>query len=138
METTRFVLDTYALLALLEDEPGAQVVADIISNDNNMSFLSYINLGEAYYIIRRKKGDREAEEFANTVFAEASITLIDCPWKRIQEAARVKTGGGLSYADSFVVSLAQELEAPIVTGDPEIQRSATKLGLKIIWIGDEL
>ncbi|MBE3571539.1 MAG: type II toxin-antitoxin system VapC family toxin [Moorella humiferrea] len=136
MEITKFVLDTYAILALLEDEPGAQVVADIISDDTKMGFLSLINLGEAYYIVLRKKGEKAASELIETICADESITLIDCSWTRIKEAARVKALGGLSYADSFAVSLAQELQAPIITGDPEIRKLAPKLAFEIIWIGN--
>ncbi|AKX93023.1 PIN domain protein [Moorella thermoacetica] len=136
MEAGKFVLDTYALLALLEEEPGAQIIADIISDDNNMSFLSLINLGEAYYMLLRKKGEKAAAELVETIFADEGITLIECPWTRIKEAARIKAGGGLSYADSFVVSLAQELQAPIITGDPEIRKLAPKLGFEVIWIGN--
>jgi PIN domain nuclease of toxin-antitoxin system len=44
--TRRYVLDSYALLALLQDEVGAQEVEDlIVSNDTEVA-VSVINLGE--------------------------------------------------------------------------------------------
>ena len=35
-------------------------------------------------------------------------------------AARIKAGGGISYADCFAVATAQRYGEPLLTGDPEI------------------
>jgi len=35
-------------------------------------------------------------------------------------AARIKAGGGISYADCFAVATAQRHGAPLLTGAPEI------------------
>lgn len=43
----------------------------------------------------------------------------DATWPRILAAAHVKARHPISYADAFAVALAQELEAVVVTGDPE-------------------
>jgi len=42
-------------------------------------------------------------------------------------AARIKAGGGISYADCFVIATAQRREAPLLTGDPEIIRHAANV-----------
>jgi predicted nucleic acid-binding protein len=42
------------------------------------------------------------------------------------DAARLKAGGGISYADCFAIATAQRYQAPLFTGDPEI----------IDWAGD--
>ncbi len=130
----RYVLDTYALLAVLEDEPGAETVTKMFTVPNSKLFLSLINLGEAYYVITRRKGKEAADELVNSVFAEEALTLVDVSWPKIKNAAQIKSRGGLSYADSFVVALAKEIEAPIVTGDPEIKKVADQLGIELIWI----
>jgi predicted nucleic acid-binding protein len=39
-------------------------------------------------------------------------------------AARIKAGGGISYADCFAIATARRFEAPLLTGDPEIVRHA--------------
>ena len=41
---------------------------------------------------------------------------------RVLAAAQIKTQYPISYADAFAVALAQELNATIVTGDPEFKQ----------------
>jgi predicted nucleic acid-binding protein len=128
------VLDTYAIMAIVEDEPGAQTVADIISDEQSEIYMSAINLGEAYYILLREKGKQTAEEVAGSILLDDSFKVQEASWQRIKSAAAIKSKGGLSYADAFVMGLAQEMQAAIVTGDPEI-RTAAQPNLQIIWIG---
>ncbi len=45
----------------------------------------------------------------------------DATWPRVLAAAHVKAHHPISYADAFAVALAQELEAAVVTGDPEFK-----------------
>ncbi|SMB93200.1 PIN domain nuclease, a component of toxin-antitoxin system (PIN domain) [Thermanaeromonas toyohensis ToBE] len=135
MRHKKFVLDSYAILALVEDEPGAQVVADILSDEDTELYLSVVNLGEVYYIISRKQGERAAEEVVRAIMEEETVAIVEVSWPRAREAARIKAKGGLSYADAFVLGLAVELKAPVVTGDPEIKAIAESLGAKIVWVG---
>ncbi|AEG15785.1 type II toxin-antitoxin system VapC family toxin [Desulfofundulus sp. TPOSR] len=132
------VLDTYAILALIEDEEGADTVAAAISDEQTTVYFSVINLGELYYILLRKKGERVAEEVLRNILLEESINIVEVPWPRVKEAARIKARGGLSYADSFVLELARELKAPVLTGDPEIQTVAKELDVPVIWVGSNL
>lgn len=135
MRPQRFVFDSYAVLALVEDEPGAQVVAEIIAGEAADLYLSAVSLGEVYYIVFRRQGEPVAEEVVRGVMQEESLTTAEASWPRVKDAARIKAGGGLSYADAFVLGLSLELEAPVVTGDPEIQAAAGRLGLEVVWIG---
>ncbi|BAF58941.1 predicted nucleic acid-binding protein [Pelotomaculum thermopropionicum SI] len=135
MSQKRYVFDAYAILALIEDEPGAQTIAEIITDQEPELFMSIISLGEIYYILLRKKSEQAAEEVVKNIFAEESLILVEATWKKVKDAARIKAKGGLSYADSFVLALGKELNAPVVTGDPEILASAREIGVEIIWIG---
>ena len=51
---------------------------------------------------------------------------------RVYAAARLKANYAISYADTFVAALAQELDAVVLTGDPEFR----KLGdtVRIQWL----
>jgi len=131
----RYVLDTYAILTVIEDEPGAQTVAEIITTQGAMLYLSIISLGEIYYILLRRRGEQAAEEVVQNTLAEQSLALVEVTWPKVKDAARIKAIGGLSYADSFVLALGKELNAPVVTGDPEIKAIAREIGVEIIWIG---
>jgi predicted nucleic acid-binding protein len=135
LKTNKFVLDSYAVLALMEDEPGAQVVADILLNETAERYLSVISLGEVYYIVFRKHGEAAAEEVGRGVRQEEGVQISEVNWSRVKDAARIKAGGGLAYADAFVLGLAQELGARLVTGDPELRLTAGRLGVELVWLG---
>ncbi|NPV73895.1 MAG: type II toxin-antitoxin system VapC family toxin [Pelotomaculum sp.] len=135
MSQKRYVFDAYAILALIEDEPGAQTIAEIITDQEPELFMSIISLGEIYYILLRKKSEQAAEEVVKNIFAEESLILVEATWKKVKDAARIKAKGGLSYAASFVLALGKELNTPVVTGDPEILASAREIGVEIFWIG---
>jgi predicted nucleic acid-binding protein len=121
--TDPLVLDAWAILAYLEDRPSAVGRLDDYleeaSSGQRPLFMSWINLGEVEYIIRRRQGEAEAQDVLD-LLQFLPIRYEDVTPERIHEAAKVKAEGGLSYADAFVVALAEEKEARIVTGDPEI------------------
>ena len=132
----KVVFDSYALLELFEDGPGAQVVADLLTKggDEVDIYLSEINLGEIYYILFRRKNKEAAEEVIEYIQLDQSLNLVSAEWQRIKQAAQYKTKGGLSYADCFVLALAFDEKASIVTGDPEIIKAAEEKELTVIEI----
>jgi predicted nucleic acid-binding protein len=129
----KIIFDSYAVLALIENEDGAQTVADILADKETAIYLSVINFGEIYYIVHRN-GEQAAEEVIQSILLEESLTIVEMPWERVKEAARIKSRGGVSYADAFALSLAKEFQAPLVTGDPEIRSAAQQMGAEIIWL----
>jgi predicted nucleic acid-binding protein len=135
LRTKKFVFDSYALLALMEDEPAAQTVADIILDATAETYVSVINLGEVYYIVWRRHGEEAAEEVVHGVKQEERLVIAEATWLRVKGAARLKAAGGLAYADAFVLGLAQELSAALVTGDPELRSAGARLGVELVWIG---
>lgn len=136
MNRKKYVLDSFAILAVVEDEPGAETVAGLVTGDESDLYLSTISLGEIYYIVYRKKGEQAAEEVVNNTISEDSLNLLDVPWPRVKDAAVIKARGGLSYADAFILALGRELKAPVVTGDPEIRLAAAGLNIDIVWVGN--
>ncbi len=127
-----YVFDSYALLALLEDEPGADLVAGVINKQGANIYLSAINLGEIYYLLLRRSGLEQAENVLDSIALEDTITVAEASWDRVKSAASVKATGGLSYADAFAVALAKELVAPLLTGDPEIIAKAEEIGIQVL------
>ena len=47
-------------------------------------------------------------------------------------AEQVKAHHAVSYADAFAIALAQEKEAPVITGDPEFEK--VEYLVKVIWL----
>jgi predicted nucleic acid-binding protein len=135
LRTKKFVFDSYALLALVEDEPGAQTVNDIILDETFEPYLSVFNLGEVYYLVWRRHGEAAAEDVVRSVKQEEKLVIAEATWLRVKDAARLKAAGGLASADAFVLGLAQEMSAALVTGDPELRTAAARLGVDLVWIG---
>lgn len=134
--TGRYVLDSYALLALLQDEPGAQEVEDLIVSDDTEVTVSVINLGEVFYILARKIGKEAASTFERKVMETPKIVVADASWQRVKAAAVLKSIGGISFADCFGASLSLELDATLVTGDIEFKGLEETEALKVMWLPD--
>ncbi|MBA3421174.1 MAG: type II toxin-antitoxin system VapC family toxin [Thermoleophilaceae bacterium] len=115
MDRLSAVLDAWALIAFLRDEPAADRVRQAMEAG---AAASWVNLGEVLYVEARRQGERRAEEAveALAVFLDARPAERDAA----RRAGLVKARGGLSYADCFAVATAEELELPLLTGDPEI------------------
>jgi PIN domain nuclease of toxin-antitoxin system len=110
------VLDAWAVMALLQDEPAAPHVQDVIAMRD--ARISSVNLGEAYYSIVRRRGRRFAIDRIDSI--RRIVRVEDPDWDLTRAAAEVKARGGISYPDAFCVATARRHRAPLYTGDPEI------------------
>jgi PIN domain nuclease of toxin-antitoxin system len=54
----RYLLNTSALLTLMEDEPGAGRVAEVLAGGG--ALISWVALLEVHYIVRQEQGAEEA------------------------------------------------------------------------------
>jgi predicted nucleic acid-binding protein len=110
------VLDSWALLAYLKDEPAAgRIEAEWLEGG---AAISSINLGEVLYIRIRASGEDSARADVETI--RRRLTVIDPDWQMVVTASSIKADGGLSYADAFCIATALHLDVPLWTGDPEI------------------
>lgn len=122
------VLDSWALLAYLKDEPAAgRIEAEWLGSG---AAISSINLGEVLYIRIRAVGKDSAG--ADVERIRRRITVIDPDWPMAAAAAAIKAHGGLSYADAFCMATAIHLDAPLWTGDPEIIEQAKQHACEVI------
>lgn len=107
---------------IFKEEPAASKVREIFENEGITRiavYISWINLGEVYYTIARRKG----LEAAKAVLDDIQIlpVRLQVPSKAdILAAATIRSRHRVSYADAFAVSLAQKIKGTILTGDPEI------------------
>ncbi len=134
MKRPRYVLDAYALFTHFGYNPGGEQVDEMLEAAQVEAcelYLSEISLGELVYRIERALGKERAMETL-AVVQQFAITRCAAYWPRILAAARVKARHPISYADAFAVSLAQEMEAPVVTGDPEFE-CAEEL-IPVVWL----
>lgn len=111
------VLDAWAVVALLKDEPASPRVERALEEQE--ALISAVNLGESQYTLVKEGRDRRTVEAAIDVLRRT--IRIDLPdWPLVRAAARLKGDRPLSYADAFCVATAQRHRATLWTGDPEI------------------
>ena len=115
------VMDASALLAMIRDEAGADVVEQLIE-DNECS-VHVLNLCEVYYGSRRKSGEREADEAIDSMAEMGIVPREDIDtefWKQV--GAYKADVAGLSLADCFCLALATRVNGEIVTSDREFDK----------------
>jgi ribonuclease VapC len=119
----RYVLDSYAILALLNDEPGGPRVEQLLHQaeaGQAQVYMSLINFGEVLYVLERRWGNEQLRSMLAYLDA-TTLKWIDADRARVLEVAHIKATYPLSYADAFCVSVATEFGATIITGDPEFR-----------------
>lgn len=128
------VLDTFALISLLYEEPGYETLLPYFTQaqDGKLTLLlNEVNLGELYYRIWKDQGKETAEKGLTTV-TQLPLTLVAVDQEFILSAASWKAQYPISYADAFVVETAYRHECPLMTGDPEFE---TVKGIEILRMG---
>ena len=122
------VLDSWALLAYLNNEPAASRI-EVEWLERGAS-ISSINLGEVLYIRIRAVGVDSAQADVETI--RRRLTVLDPDWPMVMAAAAIKAQGGLSYADAFCIATALQLGVPLWTGDPEIVGQAVQHSCEVV------
>lgn len=111
------VLDSWAVLRYLEDaEPSASLIADLL--DDERPLMSWINLGEVHYVVRRAHGEDDATETVRDLRDVIEMRLPD--ERLVLDAARLKADHPMAYADAFSAALAIAEDATLWSGDPEL------------------
>ena len=129
-----YVLDAFAVLAFLNKEPGGARVKEMFeaaSSNEARLYLSLINLGEVLYQVARKRGQVEAQRVLATL-DDSPLDYLAVTRDRVLAAASLKSTHRISYADAFAAAAAQELQAIVVTGDPEFRRLERKVTIE--WL----
>jgi len=122
------VLDGWALLAYLKDEPSAGRIEEEWLSQG--AAISSVDLGEALYIRIRERGEKAATADVERIRRRSKVVNPD--WALVFSAAKIKAGGGLSYAAAFCMATALRLKAPLWTGDPEIVEAAESLQCEVV------
>jgi uncharacterized protein len=129
------VLDSWPILEWIQDrQPAAGIVLQLLTEAQGGTtrvFVSAINIGEVYYVLRKHHADELAEQWrrlSQTLPATIEVPTYDDIW----DAALLKGKYRIAYADAFAAALAQKLQCPVVTGDPEFRVIS---GLQLEWIG---
>lgn len=115
----RYVLDSSAILTLIENEEGADRVQEVLREAD--SLLPWLVLMEVYYISQQEKGRPEADRrYALMRHLPAEIVWeMDEP--TLLTAARFKAEHRLSFADAVIAAYARRRDAILLHKDPEYE-----------------
>jgi predicted nucleic acid-binding protein len=128
------VLDSYAIIAFLQRQPGYEEVAKLFeectAKDREL-FVCVVNWGEVIYHALRTGGEQKAQ-LAEEVMRAIPITVLDANQEITLQAARFKAFLKMSYADCFAAALAMKKKCELVTGDKEFKMVEKEV--KVRWI----
>ena len=126
MEPRLFVLDTSAIMFVLEDEPETPTMLEILgqaAEGQATLLLPFLALMEVEYILlRRVQPERVVAAVSMLENWPATIVESNAAWRR--QAALVKASDGLSLADAWMAALAMLSNAQLVHKDPEFDNIA--------------
>lgn len=125
------VLDSWAVMAYLEDETAGKEVADLIvdahQNDKPL-FMSVVNAGEVWYILARELSVVDADN-AITDLRQLGIEFVDADWPLAKLAGSFKAQHKMSLADCYAAALAKLKKAELVTGDKEFRQVDNEINI---------
>ena len=118
-EVERYVLDACALIAYLNDEPGAEDVEDLLMLARQGQARLYVAAVNAYEIFYDclKRDAATARQLVDDVYG-LPLTVVEVLDRTLMErAGSFKVAYSVSLADSVALGLAQQLKARLVSCD---------------------
>lgn len=131
------VLDSWILVGWMKEEPAAaermEQLWRMAAAEQIRLALNVVNLGEVFYLTAKTRS-LEAAEWAAVQLESMPLEIRPASNSLVLQAARLKSCHSISYADAFAVATAIREQAPLVTGDPEIQALAARGILELEWV----
>jgi predicted nucleic acid-binding protein len=113
-----YVFDACAVIAFLQGESGAEIVAGILKNPSNRCLIHTLSACEVYYDTYRRSGQEDASALEG-ILRTAGLELVDTVLSDLWQAAgRLKAEWRrVSLADCLVLALAQLENGTVLTSD---------------------
>jgi predicted nucleic acid-binding protein len=120
LSTDRYLLDTSALISLVEGEEGTERIEQILRLEECL--LPWTVLLEAAYITRQEQGEAESDyRYAMMKQLPARI-LWEMDEPVLLTAARFKANFRISFADAVIAAYAVQENAILLHKDPEFEQ----------------
>ncbi len=124
------MLDTSALFTLVEDEPGAERVEEVLKTER--VWLPWLVLLELAYVTRQERGEAEAEYRYALAKTLPATVLWDADEPTLLTAARFKASYRVSLADAIIAAVAVRRGAVLLHKDPEYEALAVEMALEAL------
>jgi len=115
----KYLLDTSAILTLLEDEEGAERVEALLRESKVL--LPFLVLLETYYITLQEQPEAVADQRYAYLKQLPATFLWSIDEPTLLTASRFKARHHLSLADALIAAFAARHEAILVHKDPEFE-----------------
>lgn len=128
------VLDTSAIVCVLEDEPGADVVEERLAAARAEKIrlgASCVSLVEVYYKAHQYDGPAHATRLISTI-KSWPIDFVYPDEGLCLAAAEIKALFPLSFADAFVAATARDAKAVLFHKDPEFESLKDTITLRTL------
>ena len=125
-----FLLDTSALLTLIEDEAGADRVELALKQPT--TFIPWTVLLETYYIALQEVGTAEADRRIAFIKQLDVKILWDMDEPVLLTAAKVKANHRISLADAIIAAFAIRKGAVLMHKDPEFDALSGLLSMEAL------
>ena len=116
-----YLLDTSALMALRDDEPGAEHVAELlaaVASQRTLVYACFMSQMELLYRVWRDESEA-AGRLALEQCLALPIQWVESSPQLLRLAAEVKATSSLSVADAWIAAAARLMGATLVHKDPE-------------------
>jgi PIN domain nuclease of toxin-antitoxin system len=106
------------MIAYLRNEPGASRVTQALADPNNQCFAHAVNLCEVFYDFYRANGSSIAAGAINDLVRAGIVENAQISTGFWQKVGMLKaTLKRISLADCFLIALANQLQATVLTAD---------------------
>ena len=112
-----YILDANAMIAILNDEPGAELLGRILSPKGTVRYAHAINVCEVFYDALRESGEDKAQEALADIQSLGIETRSDMDDELWQSAGRVKASHRISLADAFAIAFTLKVNGRLLTSD---------------------
>lgn len=130
------VLDAAALIAVMKDEPAADVVSDLLHGSTAISSVNYCEVVD--HLLRVAGVDRDWIDSTLAPVVNSSLDIVAMHASTADQAAQVRAhfydaqSCPISLADSFAIATAQMLRAPLATSDRAVTKILMELDHEVI------
>ena len=114
---TSYALDACALIAYLRNEIGGEKLRELFKQQGTRILMHSVNLGEVYYDSLRVVGTAQAQELLDEILQLPLHVIWTIDVRMITLLGFYKTSYRISYADAFVLALAQQENALVISTD---------------------
>ena len=129
--SNKFVIDSSAIIALLEEEDGFDIVEKHLAN----SIISSVNFSEVIAVINRKVIDTKAAEESIKLLKNTLAHIVDFDSEQAYIAAmldKTTKKQGLSFGDRACLALAKYKNLPALTADKVWKKLKVDVEIQII------